>query len=626
MSGSFVSATTRTLSSSLAWNARIAKNRTNGNDAKPNASSKSSARRMKTAHTFRISAASDDGADKPDPNEWMENARKDTERRAMQFRRAREANGKSKEKREPRRYSRAGRDLDKIRTAISRGWVLDEETGEYVKPESSIGDFEASSSEESGVAVDAPGVWEPDMVSSKDWKDQWTMTYDEWKVIQAEAKQAVFPQECLKVFENGGLRRVSPNIAGKMLQILGNKVQSVKMDRFERAGIRRDPRFAHLVGLTVAAARQNSEEFKTSAVCQAIWGLGVVSGEAANAAEMEVLSNRAARSVMEMKPKDVTNVAWALASCRHANEGLFSALNEYAEEGGLKGFDSFKITTLCWATAHLQMDGEGIVKGVSKWASNAPGSNEGEDGTKQTVSKLKGGQLCTLSWSLATLRDDVGLNSDILKTVWSHVCSQEGLKKFTEDNSIRGRDLNQLYQTAVAISSSSANTNATLPDALMEKCSNAWAEQRRPPVISWFQRDVSAILSYMGEKYEEEAIVAGYRVDVLLESIGVVLEVDGPSHFARNVKGHALGQTNLKRNLLKAAGYKVFPIAVTDWDLLFNVEDKSDYVRAGLDALANGEDIPEIVPSEDFSSARSDGKYEGDRGGSAWNRRQMSTM
>jgi len=620
MSGSFVRETT----ASIAWNARISKNSTNSNNKKM--STPSTVRRTKNAYTFRVTATGGDGDEKPDPNEWMQNARKDTERRAMQFRKAREVSSGAKEKREPRRYSRAGRDLDKIRTAISRGWVLDEETGEYVKPESSIGDFEASSSEENGVATDAPGIWEPDMVSSKEWKDQWTMTYDEWKVIQAEAKNAIFPQDCLKVFENGGLRRVSPNIAGKMLQTLGNKVQSVKMDRFERAGIRRDPRFAHLVGLTVAAARQNSEEFKTSAVCQAIWGLAVVSGEAANAAEMEVLSNRAARSVVEMKPKDVTNVAWALASCRHANEGLFSAINEYAEQGGLKGFDSFKITTLCWATAHLQMDGDGIIKGVAKWASNAPGSNEGEDGTQQTVNKLKGAQLCTLSWSLVNLRNDVGLNSDILKTVWSHVCSQEGIKKFMEDDSIRGRDLNQLYQTAMAISSSDTNKNATLPDALMEKCSNAWAEQRRPPVISWFQRDVAAILSYMGEKYEEEAIVAGYRVDVLLESIGVVLEVDGPSHFARNVKDHALGQTNLKRNLLKAAGYKIFPIAVTEWDLLFNVEDKSDYVRAGLDALANGEDIPDIVPSEDFSSAQRDSKNEGDRGGSAWNRRQMSTM
>ena len=201
-----------------------------------------------------------------------------------------------------------------------------------------------------------------------------------------------------------------------------------------------------------------------------------------------------------------------------------------------------------------------------------------------------------------------------------------GCQKVHANESIRGRDLNQLYQTAVAISSSNTNKNANFPDALMEKCTNAWAEQRRSPVISWFQRDVSAILSYMGEKYEEEAIVAGYRGHFARVHGGVVLEVDGPSHFARNVKGHALGQTNLKRNLLKAAGYKVFPIAVTDWDLLFNVEDKSDYVRAGLGATREWRRHSEIVPSEDFSSAQRDNNNEDNRGGSAWNRRQMSTM
>ena len=35
--------------------------------------------------------------------------------------------------------------------------------------------------------------------------------------------------------------------------------------------------------------------------------------------------------------------------------------------------------------------------------------------------------------------------------------------------------------------------------------------------MSWFQRDVGAILSYMGEKYEEEALVSGYRCDLLLK-------------------------------------------------------------------------------------------------------------
>jgi very-short-patch-repair endonuclease len=570
----------------------------------------------------------------PDPNAWMANARKDTERRAMQFRKARpDQDVSDKSKREPRRYSRAGRDLDKIRTALSRGWILDEESGEYVKPESSVGDFETTSSvSEAGVtSVDIlGGIWQPDLVSSKEWKDQWTMTQDEWKAIQAECKQAVFPVDCLKIFESGGLRRISPNIAGKMLEILGKKYQSSGMDRFERAGIRRDPRFAHLVGLAVATARQNSDEFNISSICSAIWGLAVISGEAANAAEMEVLSNRATRSVMEMSASNVANVAWALASVRHSNEGLWLAFNEYAEQKGFKGIDVFKLTALCWATSHLQMSGEGIVKGISKWMSYVPEtttSAEKEYGMKYQTGKVGVKQLCTLSWSLATLRDDVGLNSELFKSVWGHICSEDGVKKFLEDDEVRGRDLNQLYQTALAISSSKNTTGLpSLPDLLMEKCANAWTEQRRPPVISWFQRDVSAILSYMGERYEEEAIVAGYRVDVLLESIGVVLEVDGPSHFSRNVKNHALGQTMLKRSLLSSAGYKVFPIAVTEWDMLFNVEEKSDYIRSALDALANGEEIPEIKPTEDFFVQRED-KNEGDnRGGTGWNRRPTSTM
>ena len=67
---------------------------------------------------FVFLASGGDRDTKPDPSEWMQNARKDTERRAMQFRRAREATSGAKQKREPRRYSRAGRDLDKIRTAI----------------------------------------------------------------------------------------------------------------------------------------------------------------------------------------------------------------------------------------------------------------------------------------------------------------------------------------------------------------------------------------------------------------------------------------------------------------------------------------------------------------------------
>ena len=65
-------------------------------------STPSTVRRTKNAYTFRVTATGGDSDEKPDPNEWMQNARKDTERRAMQFRKAREVSSGAKEKREPR--------------------------------------------------------------------------------------------------------------------------------------------------------------------------------------------------------------------------------------------------------------------------------------------------------------------------------------------------------------------------------------------------------------------------------------------------------------------------------------------------------------------------------------------
>ena len=97
MSGSFVRATTSSSSSSsIAWNARISKNSTNSNNKK--VSTPSTVRRTKNEYTFRVTAIGGGrGDEKPDPNEWMQNARKDTERRAMQFRKAREVSSGAKE-------------------------------------------------------------------------------------------------------------------------------------------------------------------------------------------------------------------------------------------------------------------------------------------------------------------------------------------------------------------------------------------------------------------------------------------------------------------------------------------------------------------------------------------------
>ena len=110
---------------------------------------------------------------------------------------------------------------------------------------------------------------------------------------------------------------------------------------------------------------------------------------------------------------------------------------------------------------------------------------------------------------------------------------QEGVRKFMQNESIRGQRLESIvpnwrFHRQIRIKRE------------FTRCFDGKVHQRVGRTTSsagyfWFQRDVSAILSYMGEKYEEEAIVAGCRGH-FAQSAGVVLEVDGPSHFARNVK------------------------------------------------------------------------------------------
>jgi hypothetical protein len=123
---------------------------------------------------------------------------------------------------------------------------------------------------------------------------------------------------------------------------------------------------------------------------------------------------------------------------------------------------------------------------------------------------------------------------------------------------------------------------------LVAAAENAWNAQRRPPVTSWYQRDVASILSYMGEKHEEEATCAGYRVDLFLPeltdgaSANVAVEVDGPSHFARNDQSVALGQTRLKHRQLRALGYAVVSVPVQDWEYLETSEEKVEYLRGGF--------------------------------------------
>ena len=169
-------------------------------------------------------------------------------------------------------------------------------------------------------ATAGDGLWRVDMagLSEEDWATQWTMTAEEFAAVKRDAKaNARDPIAALRAFEDAGLRRISPNIAAEMLRVVADKAKSARVDREELAGLRRDARFAHLLGTCVAAARRGSDALSAGGVAGAAWSLAVIAGERANSAEMEVLSDRAAALVDDMSPRQCADLSWALASCRH---------------------------------------------------------------------------------------------------------------------------------------------------------------------------------------------------------------------------------------------------------------------------------------------------------------------
>ena len=574
-------------------------------------------RKVRRALMVRRAGGGDDDFGANGESDWMEKARATANKRAAEFRKDRGAQPGAKQT--ARRYTRAGRDADRARTAAVRGYEMDDE-GNYVKPEPSVEELLRGTAWEMDPRRDAT---------------QFSMTKQEWKAVKAEARTAVYPHDAVAIFENAGLRRISPEMAASMLKLIAQKAQHSRCDREELAGLRRDPRVAHMIGTCVAAARMKSDTLAAEEVAKCCWALGVIAGERANSAELEVLANRAAELMVKLSSDEIADISWALAISRHSSENFFRELDIHAAMHGLKGFQAYQITTVAWAFAHLGHKHAGFLDGVDVWVTRAPARNKDmskEDAAAAQVHRFNATILASLAWSFCVMED--ALDCLFFRTLWAEILSRgehdaqvvhareahhHGHDEHHNANVFgpwKGRQLNQLHQAAITTVRAGFDP---LPDELGAAADEAWNTQSRPPVVSWFQRDVGAILSYMGEKYEEEALVSGYRCDLLLKDAkpnGVVIEVDGPSHFARNDKTCSLGQTRLKQRQLEGEGLAVFPIPIFEWDFLEDAQQKSDYLRAGLDAIERGEKPPPLELDVDLEGA----------GGEAWNRRPMSTM
>ena len=352
-------------------------------------------------------------------------------------------------------------------------------------------------------ATAGDGLWRVDFgdLAEEDWGSQWTMTQDEWKSVERLAKETSEPLQALQVFEDAGLRRVNPDISAGMLKIIADKAKSARVDREELSEFAATP--ALPTSWECAWLRRDAVRILSPRlpVANAAWAVGVISTERANSAEMEVLAARAAQVTEDISKRGIADLAWALASCRHASEELFQQIGIRAAVTGLKGFKAFDISTLrvrlrpsrsrrgrpprgprpvvrrrrrgrYWqggGRRQRREDGRVLHRSSPRQHRVVPRRHRRRRAASPARSPRSGGEICARGEAAAAegATVDPSLDGDRIQY-----------------GSWKGKNLNQINQAIVAVESAGGAEALGLrpaPDSLTAAAESAWMAQRRPP-------------------------------------------------------------------------------------------------------------------------------------------------
>ena len=265
-------------------------------------------------------------------------------------------------------------------------------------------------------------------------------------------------------------------------------------------------------------------------------------------------------------------------------QGISNVMHGYAKLGLLPGKDvlsilegrikavaeEFKpqaIANTLWAYATLGMEpGAGVVRVLE-------GRMEAVGGT------FIAQNIANTLWAYAVF------GSSPSESILLPIC--QAAEAFIDQDAFTGIHLSQLHMFLLVAKlegwSTRGVSNLGSVDALRSKLGSRGRDQiAQSPVgkTSRLQADVASCVCRLGLEYEEEAIdeESGYSIDVLVrysgqtgdgtcrKSMGVALEVDGPSHYLLPGERDANGSTLLKRRVLSQLGYQVVSVPHWEWD------------------------------------------------------------
>ncbi|KAL2645349.1 hypothetical protein R1flu_012936 [Riccia fluitans] len=368
---------------------------------------------------------------------------------------------------------------------------------------------------------------------------------------------------------------LSPMNISTALHRIAKHMELESMPRSDRLVMARQKTMAILV----SAAIESLPHCSAQSISNISWALSKIGGSSMYWMEMDLLAQTAMSNVSDLKPQHLANIAGAFASMQHSVPTLFEVLEQMACSLRPK-FQAQELTQLLWAFASLNEPANVFLDSLDSDFEGKASGTSGTSGAETYFNSFTLSELCSLSWSYTVLNE---LKRPSFYLIW-HEIVKRSIGDSIEVQELAGQSvqLSQLHQTSQSLELEYPELGLRPGESLGALARSEWERQKGGKMsTSTTQKDVEMLLVSTGRRWVSEYSAASHSLDLALVEERIAIEIDGPTHFARNT-GTALGHTVLKQRQLTAAGWTVLSIPHLEWDELFGEEEQMAYLRSLL--------------------------------------------